>query len=110
MSNKPQITVTVSYKGQDIKMTAAEARELRDILNTIVGEPQRVVERVTEHHHHDHYPRPWYPYPNQVWISSGNWSVTSGGLSLGNTVGGISTNTLAVNPDDVQASYTIALN
>lgn len=73
--NKPEITATIKFRGVTIEgMSIQELKELRDVLNTIVGEPQRVVER--HDHYHDHNPwRPWYG------TVSPSWSVGSGTIT-----------------------------
>lgn len=116
MSDKPQITATIKFRGITIdNLSLQEMKDLRDALNAIVGE--RVVGRVVErhdHHHHDHYP--YRPY----WWDSGNWSISSSStlkldpsqvgnannhIQLGDAIG-----SQWVLSDGESAHYTVALN
>jgi len=46
---KPEITATIKFRGVTIEgMTVQELRELRDLLNDLVG--PKVTERAIEHH------------------------------------------------------------
>lgn len=112
--NKPQITATIKFRGVTIEnMTVQELKELRDVLNTLVGEP-KVVERVVERHDRI-YPyrvNPWGYYTGITWaVSSNNISGLSenygnarNGLSLGNSM------TQYAEPDGEHAHYTISCN
>lgn len=87
MATKPQITATIKFHDVTIEnMTLQELKELRDVLNEVVGEPPKTVERVIERHDHIY---PWRPYtisPPYTWtVSSGT---SSSKISLGNTSGG----------------------
>lgn len=86
MPTKPQITATIKFRDVTIEnMTLQELKELRDVLNEVVGEPPKTVERVIERHDHIY---PWrYYYPGTTWAVSGD-SVGTNRISLGNTSGG----------------------
>lgn len=65
---KPEITVTIEFQGITIEdLTVEEVRELRDVLNTLVGEPrvERVIERYEYH--------PW-----RYWTTA-SYTVSNGG-------------------------------
>jgi hypothetical protein len=76
--NKPEITATIKFRGVTVEgMTVAELRELRDLLNTLVGEPK--VERIIERH----VSRPWtywtYSADNslrQASYATDEWSIS----------------------------------
>lgn len=97
MSNKPEITATIKFRGVTIEgMTVEELKQLRDVLNTIVGEPQRVVER------HDHiYLRPYPAYPYGYY--SPIWAVSQT-YTDGRTVSG---NTLTLNGNPIGAGQVM---
>lgn len=67
-SDKPQITATIKFRGVTIEgVTVAELRELRDVLDQLVGE--RVVERKEY--------VPYYPW-QPTWITTtGAWTVNA---------------------------------
>lgn len=96
MSNKPQLSVTIKFRGVTIEgMTVEELRELRNVLNELVGDKDYVPVPYPQP-----YPvYPWNPY-QQVWITcsdntnklnldgttAGSWQVYTGdtsGLILG---------------------------
>lgn len=94
-NSKPEVTATIKFRGVTIEgMTIQELRELRDVLNQLVGE--KVTERVVERY-------PYYPYYTPVITSSGTWTIGTGGLSL-------SSCTTHVEPDGNYAHYTISCN
>lgn len=67
-NDKPKITATIKFRGVTIEgVTVEELRELRDVLNQLVGE--RVVER------REYVPYyPWHP----TWITTtGTWTINS---------------------------------
>lgn len=80
-SDKPRITATIKFRGVTIEdMTVEELRQLRDVLNDIVGEKVKVVEREVIR---DHYP--WY---RPIWAVSRTWAGnTTGKIALGNSIG-----------------------
>jgi len=88
--NKPTITATIKFRGVTIEdMSLQELRELRDVLNTIVGEPPRAVERIVERHEHV-YPYRVYPYATPIWAVSQTFTGV-------NTSGSTSTNHFTLN-------------
>lgn len=83
--DKPQITATIKFRGVTIEgMTIQELRDLRDVLDQLVGE--RVVERKEY--------VPYYPW-GQPWITTtGTWTVgsdASNKLRLDNSPNGLTT-------------------
>lgn len=66
--DKPQITATIKFRGVTIEgMTVQELRDLRDVLDQLVGE--RVIERKEY--------VPYYPW-GQPWITTtGTWTINS---------------------------------
>lgn len=84
MSDKPQVTATIRFRGVTIEdMTIEELRALRDVLNDIVGE--KVVERIVQRD-------VWVGRPYPYWSTTPMWTVsnnTTGGnkITLGNTAG-----------------------
>lgn len=111
-NEKPQITATIKFRGVTIEgMTVEELRQLRDVLNQIVGE--KVVEK---HIHHDYY-RPYGP----ISLGRNTWAVASGKITLGNTTNQMRLGEYArnsdlhpkdtlMNPDTEGAHYTIGIN
>ena len=86
MSDKPQITATIKFRGVTIEgMTVEELRQLRDVLNELVGDKDYVPVP---------YPQPYPIYPSSpyspVWITSSDstnviWTdgTTAGSLVIG---------------------------
>lgn len=104
---KPEITATIKFRGVTIEgMTVQELKELRDVLNTLVGEPQRVVERVIERHDYIYPYRPYLTYGGPTWAVSGN---TSAGNTLTINDGVSSQSYLSDMGDERGAHYTISL-
>lgn len=107
MNNK-RITVTIEFRGVAIKdMTPQELRELRDIIDELVGEKVKVVEREVL------YPRPWYVSP-YITYGSGTWSVSSGSTlhleNANNSTVTTKTNRVTLGDGPADAHYTISLN
>lgn len=64
MADKPQITATIQFRGVTIEgMTVEELRELRDVLNQLVGQKEYVP-----------YPQPYPVYPTWPY---GTWCITT---------------------------------
>lgn len=86
MNDKPQITATIKFRGVTIEgMTVEELRQLRDVLNELVGSNDYVPVP---------YPQPYPVYPSYpyspIWItSSGSTNVirtdgtTAGSFTIG---------------------------
>lgn len=72
MSNKPEITATIKFRGVTIEgMTVEELRQLRDLLNELVGPKERVIER----REYVPYPYAW-PYWSVTTDNQWTWSVS----------------------------------
>lgn len=78
-NEKPQITATIKFRGVTIEgMTVQELRELRDVLNSIVGE------KVVEKHIHHNYRYPWGSdriYIGDSYPGTGTWAVSRNSLT-----------------------------
>lgn len=110
MSSKAEITATIKFRGVTIEgMTVAELKELRDVINQLVG---KEVERVVEHHHHDLYP--WRRLGDYTYTPT--WTLTSGNttsnlrLDLSQQLGANSTFFSDVTQSSNNVHYTISCN
>lgn len=66
--SKPQITATIKFRGVTIEgMTVQELRELRDVLNQLVGE--KMIERKEY--------VPYYPWGQPYITYTGRWTINS---------------------------------
>lgn len=80
--SKPQITATIRFRGVTIEgMTITELKELRDMLDTLVGKEKEYIPYPQPYPVYPAYP--WYS-PNHLWVSTS--SNTSGGTLPSNTV------------------------
>ena len=64
-----EIKIKLKIKDVEIELTKDEAKDLRDVLNGLVGE--KVIEKIIEEHHHHYGSYPHYPYP--IYIEKYRW-------------------------------------
>lgn len=80
---KPEITATIKFRGVTIEgMSIQELRDLRDVLNQLVGKEKEYVP----------YPQPYPVYPihpyQPTWITTtGTWAVINDKSTLGDNTG-----------------------
>lgn len=85
--------ITIQMGDKEAVLTVEQAKELRDALNSLLGE--KVIERVVEKDRHHYYP--YYPYAH--WSIYSGETKYQGGMVYGTTI-----------TTGNSQSYTISLN